>query len=235
MRRLVEGFPQIVEVAERAIRAEGIEPVRTPIRGGTDGSILSRWASRPRTCSPAATSTTRCASGRPCRTWPRPRRRSCGSPGVGRRAARAALGAPGGLEHAAPVVPGDRAQLGLGRTRRRAARRAAAAGRTTSPSAPASSRRRSPSRARRARRRSGRRRGGRGRRSSPAACRGPRRRPRAGSRPRTRSRRARRTRRSRRAARRSGSGSSAQGVGAGVRRDQRRGVDPRDVPEARPR
>jgi tripeptide aminopeptidase len=28
-------------VAERAIRAEGIEPVRTPIRGGTDGSRLS--------------------------------------------------------------------------------------------------------------------------------------------------------------------------------------------------
>jgi tripeptide aminopeptidase len=42
MRRYVEAFPQIVEVAERALRAEGIEPVRTPIRGGTDGAILSR-------------------------------------------------------------------------------------------------------------------------------------------------------------------------------------------------
>jgi tripeptide aminopeptidase len=41
MRRHVERFPQVVEVAERAIRAEGIEPVRTPIRGGTDGSQLS--------------------------------------------------------------------------------------------------------------------------------------------------------------------------------------------------
>ena len=41
MRRYVEAFPQVVEVAERAIRAEGIEPVRTPIRGGTDGSQLS--------------------------------------------------------------------------------------------------------------------------------------------------------------------------------------------------
>jgi tripeptide aminopeptidase len=42
MRRFVEGFPQVVDVAERAIRAEGIEPVRTPIRGGTDGAILSQ-------------------------------------------------------------------------------------------------------------------------------------------------------------------------------------------------
>jgi tripeptide aminopeptidase len=42
MRRFVDRFPQVVDVAERAIRAEGIEPVREPIRGGTDGSILSR-------------------------------------------------------------------------------------------------------------------------------------------------------------------------------------------------
>ena len=41
MRRYIEAYPQVVEVAERAIRAEGIEPVRTPIRGGTDGSQLS--------------------------------------------------------------------------------------------------------------------------------------------------------------------------------------------------
>jgi tripeptide aminopeptidase len=41
MRRHIEAFPQVVEVAERAIRAEGLEPVRTPIRGGTDGSQLS--------------------------------------------------------------------------------------------------------------------------------------------------------------------------------------------------
>jgi tripeptide aminopeptidase len=34
-------FPEIVAAAEAAIRAEGIEPVRTPIRGGTDGSRLS--------------------------------------------------------------------------------------------------------------------------------------------------------------------------------------------------
>jgi tripeptide aminopeptidase len=42
MRRFVEGFPQVTAVAERAIRAEGIEPVRIPIRGGTDGAILSQ-------------------------------------------------------------------------------------------------------------------------------------------------------------------------------------------------
>jgi len=41
MRRHLEGFPRVVEAAERAIRAEGIEPIRTPIRGGTDGAQLS--------------------------------------------------------------------------------------------------------------------------------------------------------------------------------------------------
>jgi tripeptide aminopeptidase len=41
MRIHLEPFPEIVAAAERAIRAEGVEPVRTPIRGGTDGSLLS--------------------------------------------------------------------------------------------------------------------------------------------------------------------------------------------------
>jgi tripeptide aminopeptidase len=41
MRAYLVDHPEIVEHAERAIRAEGIEPVRTPIRGGTDGSVLS--------------------------------------------------------------------------------------------------------------------------------------------------------------------------------------------------
>ena len=41
MRRHLEGFPQVVEAAERAIRAEGLEPAREPIRGGTDGAMLS--------------------------------------------------------------------------------------------------------------------------------------------------------------------------------------------------
>jgi tripeptide aminopeptidase len=41
MRRFIEKDPEVVAAAERAIRAEGLEPVREPIRGGTDGSILS--------------------------------------------------------------------------------------------------------------------------------------------------------------------------------------------------
>ena len=41
MRRHLEAHPDVVERADRAIRAEGIEPIRTPIRGGTDGSMLS--------------------------------------------------------------------------------------------------------------------------------------------------------------------------------------------------
>jgi tripeptide aminopeptidase len=41
MRTHLEAFPDVVTAAEQAIRAEGIEPVRHPIRGGTDGSLLS--------------------------------------------------------------------------------------------------------------------------------------------------------------------------------------------------
>ncbi len=41
MRRYLEPIPQVIEAADAAIRAEGIEPVRHPIRGGTDGSRLS--------------------------------------------------------------------------------------------------------------------------------------------------------------------------------------------------
>jgi tripeptide aminopeptidase len=39
--RYLERVPQVMAVAERAVRAEGIEPVRKPIRGGTDGCLLS--------------------------------------------------------------------------------------------------------------------------------------------------------------------------------------------------
>jgi tripeptide aminopeptidase len=42
MRTYIEEFPAVVDAAEEAIRKEGIEPVRTPIRGGTDGSRLSQ-------------------------------------------------------------------------------------------------------------------------------------------------------------------------------------------------
>jgi tripeptide aminopeptidase len=41
MRRYLEPYPEIVATAERAIRAEGIEPLHQPARGGTDGSLLS--------------------------------------------------------------------------------------------------------------------------------------------------------------------------------------------------
>jgi tripeptide aminopeptidase len=41
MRRFIDPVPEVVQAADEAIRAEGIEPVTTPIRGGTDGSILS--------------------------------------------------------------------------------------------------------------------------------------------------------------------------------------------------
>ena len=41
MRRHLETAPGLVDAAAEAIRAEGIEPLRRPIRGGTDGSRLS--------------------------------------------------------------------------------------------------------------------------------------------------------------------------------------------------
>ena len=41
MRRHLDPFPEVIEAAERALAAEGIEPLREPIRGGTDGSRLS--------------------------------------------------------------------------------------------------------------------------------------------------------------------------------------------------
>jgi tripeptide aminopeptidase len=41
MRRHLDAAPYATEAAEEAIRAEGLDPVRIPIRGGTDGSILS--------------------------------------------------------------------------------------------------------------------------------------------------------------------------------------------------
>jgi tripeptide aminopeptidase len=41
MREHIARVPQVTELAERALRAEGLEPIRTPIRGGTDGSLLS--------------------------------------------------------------------------------------------------------------------------------------------------------------------------------------------------
>jgi tripeptide aminopeptidase len=41
MRAHLAPFPEVVDHAIAAIRAEGLEPIREPIRGGTDGSLLS--------------------------------------------------------------------------------------------------------------------------------------------------------------------------------------------------
>jgi len=41
MRRYLDRAPQVIAAAQLAIREEGIEPIRRPIRGGTDGSRLS--------------------------------------------------------------------------------------------------------------------------------------------------------------------------------------------------
>ena len=41
MREVLDRFPQVVENAREAIRRVGLSPLEPPIRGGTDGSILS--------------------------------------------------------------------------------------------------------------------------------------------------------------------------------------------------
>jgi tripeptide aminopeptidase len=41
MREILERHPQVVERARLAIRQAGLEPIERPIRGGTDGSLLS--------------------------------------------------------------------------------------------------------------------------------------------------------------------------------------------------
>lgn len=41
MRRFLDDHPGVSDAAEEALRREGFEPRRVPIRGGTDGSILS--------------------------------------------------------------------------------------------------------------------------------------------------------------------------------------------------
>ncbi len=41
MREYIAGDPDVIAAAEDALAAEGIEPIRKPIRGGTDGSRLS--------------------------------------------------------------------------------------------------------------------------------------------------------------------------------------------------
>jgi tripeptide aminopeptidase len=41
MREVLDRHPNVIELARKAIRAAGLEPIERPIRGGTDGSRLS--------------------------------------------------------------------------------------------------------------------------------------------------------------------------------------------------
>ncbi len=41
MRKIVERHPEMIDKAEEAMREVGVEPIRRPIRGGTDGARLS--------------------------------------------------------------------------------------------------------------------------------------------------------------------------------------------------
>ena len=41
MKQYLDGVPRALEAAEEAVRRTGLQPTRTPIRGGTDGSRLS--------------------------------------------------------------------------------------------------------------------------------------------------------------------------------------------------
>src|SRR5262249_46918716 len=41
MREVLDGYPEVVELARQATGEAGLEPVEKPIRGGTDGSRLS--------------------------------------------------------------------------------------------------------------------------------------------------------------------------------------------------
>lgn len=41
MREIIDQHPEVVEIAEEAIRRAGVEPIHKPVRGGTDGARLS--------------------------------------------------------------------------------------------------------------------------------------------------------------------------------------------------
>jgi tripeptide aminopeptidase len=41
MKEILDQHPQVIQYAEEAIRRAGMEPIKMPIRGGTDGSRLS--------------------------------------------------------------------------------------------------------------------------------------------------------------------------------------------------
>lgn len=96
MRTHLDRVPEVLDAAETAIRDEGVEPAREPIRGGTDGSLLSEmglptpniftggheyhsvreWASLQEMAAAAATII------RLAGVWTRPRFAGVGSPGA---------------------------------------------------------------------------------------------------------------------------------------------------------
>ena len=75
MKQVIDRHPQTVDYAIEAIRRAGLTPVRSSIRGGTDGSRLSFMGLPCPTSSPANTRSTRGWNGSAARTWKRPRRR----------------------------------------------------------------------------------------------------------------------------------------------------------------
>ena len=69
MRHYLAEIPQSVTAADRAIRAEGLTPVRDPIRGAPTARDSARWDFPPITSLQADTSFIRCESGFPYKTW----------------------------------------------------------------------------------------------------------------------------------------------------------------------
>ena len=76
MKEFLDAHPRVTDAADEATRRVGMEPWREPIRGGTDGAMLSARGLLTPNIFTGATSSTRCWSGHPCRTWPPLRRRS---------------------------------------------------------------------------------------------------------------------------------------------------------------
>ena len=74
----------MIDAADAAIRAEGIEPIRRPIRGGTDGSRLSASGLPTPNIFTGGHEYHSVREWASCRTWRPPRRSSCTSRKCGR-------------------------------------------------------------------------------------------------------------------------------------------------------
>ena len=77
MKQVIDRHPEIVDYAVEAIRRAGLQPIKTSIRGGTDGSRLSFMGLPCPNILPASTPFTRGWSGSAVRTWKRRCRPSC--------------------------------------------------------------------------------------------------------------------------------------------------------------